>query len=117
MTQLDMEAMRRTIRTYFMIGAALLVFTVITVAVNQVHLAVPAAITVALIIAIMKGSMVASVFMHLSHEKQWIYGALLLTVVFFIVLMSVPIFTLVDTIGTHTPAVGITQAAGHEGGH
>ena len=62
-------------------------------AVNQVHLAVPAAITVALIIASIKGSMVASVFMHLSHEKKWIYGALLLTVVFFIVLMSVPLFT------------------------
>src|SRR5581483_5369757 len=100
MTQLDMEAMRRTIRTYFMIGAALLVFTVITVAVNQVHLAVPAAITVALIIAIMKGSMVASVFMHLSHEKQWIYGSLILTVLFFIVLMSVPLFTILDGIGT-----------------
>ena len=40
----------------------------------------PLAITVALIIAAMKGSMVAAVFMHLSHEKRWIYGALLLTV-------------------------------------
>ena len=29
----------------------------------------------------MKGSMVASVFMHLSHEKKWIYGALILTVI------------------------------------
>ena len=36
---------------------------------------------VALIIATIKGSMVASVFMHLSHEKKWIYGALMLTVV------------------------------------
>ena len=64
-----------------MVGAALFVFTVITVAVNQVHLAVPLAITVALIIATIKGSMVRRVFMHLSHEKKWIYGALLLTVV------------------------------------
>src|SRR5581483_4666771 len=100
MTQLDMEAMRRTIRTYFMIGAALLVFTAITVAVNQVHLAVPAAITVALIIAIMKGSMVASVFMHLKDERKWIYAALVLTVLAFIVLMTVPSFTVMDTIGT-----------------
>ena len=83
-----------------MIGAALFVFTVITVAVNQVHLAVPLAITVALIIATMKGSMVASVFMHLSHERKWIYGALILTVVGFIILMSVPILTINDGIGT-----------------
>ena len=37
-------------------------------------------VTVALIIATMKGSLVASIFMHLSHEKKWIYGALILTV-------------------------------------
>jgi hypothetical protein len=47
----DPEAIRKTVRTYWMIGAALFVFTVITVAVNQIHLAVPLAITVALIIA------------------------------------------------------------------
>jgi caa(3)-type oxidase subunit IV len=94
------------IRKYILIGAALLVFTGITVAANQVHLAVPLAVTVALIIAIAKGSMVAAVFMHLSDEKKWIYGALLLTVAFFIVLMVVPILTISDTIGTpiHPPA-------------
>ena len=54
----------------------------------------PLAITVALIIATIKGSMVARVFMHLSHEKKWIYGSLLLTVVFFIVLLFVPLFTI-----------------------
>ncbi len=40
--------------------------------------------------------------MHLSHEKKWIYGSLMLTVAFFIVLMFVPIFTTMDTIGTPT---------------
>jgi len=100
MTHLDLEKTQKTIKMYLVVGVSLLVFTVITVAVNQVHLAVPAAITVALIIATMKGSMVASVFMHLSHERKWIYGALLLTVLFFIVLMSVPLFTQMDNIGT-----------------
>ena len=95
------------IRKYIFIGAALLVFTGITVAANQLHFAVPLAVTVALIIAIMKGSMVAAVFMHLNDEKKWIYGALLLTVAFFIVLMTIPLFTVMDTIGTpihHPPA-------------
>src|SRR5262245_41678520 len=94
------EHVKKSVRTYFMIGAALFVFTAVTVAVNQVHLAVPRPITVALIIAATKGSMVASVFMHLSHERKWIYGALLLTVAFFIVLMFVPLLTVSDTIGT-----------------
>jgi cytochrome c oxidase subunit 4 len=94
---------KKSIRTYLAIGAALLVFTVITVAANLVTLAVPAAITVALIIASIKASMVAAVFMHLNHEKKWIYGTLILTVAFFAVLMLVPLFTAMDSIGTPTP--------------
>jgi cytochrome c oxidase subunit 4 len=115
----DAEAVRKSVRTYFMIGGALLVFTAITVAANLLHLPVPAAITLALIIASIKASMVAAVFMHLNHEKQWIYGSLILTVVFFIVLMSVPFFTITDTFGTHLtgPAAGHEAAAGEHAGH
>ena len=107
----DEAGVRKSIRTYMMVGAALFVFTVITVAVNQVHLAVPMAITVALLVAGTKGSMVAAVFMHLSHEKKWIYGALLLTLVGFLVLIFVPLATISDGIGTstqvaHKPAAG-----------
>ena len=104
----DAASVKSSIRKYMMVGAALLVFTAITVAANQVHLAVPIAVTVALIIATMKGSMVAAVFMHLSHEKKWIYGALLLTVVLFVVLMCLPVFTTLDnlfwTVGFAVPA-------------
>lgn len=96
----DPAEVKKTVRTYLMIGALLLVFTGITVAANLVHLAVPAAITVALIIASAKGAMVAAVFMHLNHEKMWVYGALALTVVFFFFLMFVPLLTISDTIGT-----------------
>jgi caa(3)-type oxidase subunit IV len=109
----DQESIRKSIKTYMMVGAALFVFTGITVAVNQIHLAVPLAITVALIIATMKGSMVASIFMHLSHEKKWIYGALVLTVIGFAILMLVPSLTLGDTIGT--PIHVEAPAAAHPG--
>ena len=108
----DPAEVKKTVRTYLQVGAALMVFTVITVAANQVHFGVPVAITVALIIAALKGSMVAGVFMHLTHEKQWIYGALLLTVLFFIVLMFVPIATISDGIGTP-----MTSGAGEPAGH
>jgi cytochrome c oxidase subunit 4 len=113
----DQAEIKKSVRTYMMVGAALLVFTVITVAVNQIHLAVPLAITVALIIATMKGSMVAAIFMHLSHEKKWIYGALLLTVVFFIVLMCVPLFTTLDHLGTHEPAFTVSAPPHAGAGH
>ena len=114
----DSEEVRKHVRTYWMIGAALYVFTIITVAVNQVNLAVPLAITVALIVAATKGSMVAAVFMHLNHEKTWIYGSLILTVVFFIVLMFVPMLTVHNTIGRplhHSATMGYAGAS-HEGG-
>jgi caa(3)-type oxidase subunit IV len=109
----DQDAIRKSIRTYWLVGAALFVFTAITVAVNQVHLAVPLAITVALIIATTKGSMVASIFMHLSHERKWIYGALILTVIGFILVMTLPMFTMMDHIGT--PIHVAAPAAEHAG--
>ncbi len=115
----DAAEIKKSVRSYMMVGAVLLVFTGITVAVNQVHLgSVVISVTVALLIAIMKASMVAAVFMHLSHEKRWIYGALLLTAVFFIALMSVPLFTTLNGIGTPIPPPHAASAeAGHQGGH
>lgn len=106
----DVEAVKKSVRTYMLIGAALLVFTGITVAAYLLHLSVPAAITLALIIAGIKASMVAAVFMHLNHEKQWIYGSLLLTVVFFLVLIFIPLFTTMNGFGAHL----MGPAAGHE---
>ena len=111
----DPAAIRTQVRSYMMIGAALFVFTVITVAVNQIHLAVPMAITVALIVATIKGTMVAAVFMHLNHERKWIYGALILTVIGFLILMTVPIFTNMDHIGT--PIHVAPPAAAHGTAH
>src|SRR4029453_11667944 len=105
---------RSHVRTYWMIGAALYVFTVITVAVNQVHLAVPLAVTVALIIAAIKGSMVGAVFMHLNNEKRWIYWSLLLTVFFFVAMIAITLSTTADTIGTPT-VHEVSTGAAHPG--
>jgi len=96
----DPAEVKKSVRAYMTVFVMLMVFTVITVAASRFHFAVPVAITIALVIAAMKGSMVAGVFMHLSHEKQAIYGTLILTVLFFIVLMFVPILTMLDHIGT-----------------
>ena len=102
-------------KSWMKLVCLLLVLTAVTVAANRLHLAVPLAITVALIIAATKGSMVAAVFMHLSHEKKWIYGALLLTVVFFVVLLFVPLLTVSDGIGKPIgrPAAHAAPGEGH----
>ena len=94
----DSTEVKKSIRTYMLVGAALLMFTAITVGANQFHFGVPVAVTVALIIATMKGSMVAGVFMHLSHEKQLIYGTLLLTAAFFFMLLFLPVLAHMDRV-------------------
>jgi cytochrome c oxidase subunit IV len=86
------------VKTYFMVFGALMVLTVVTVAVSYLHLPVHQAIIVALLIATIKGSMVAMFFMHLNHERKIIYWVLMLTVVFFFVLMLVPLSTNLDKI-------------------
>jgi cytochrome c oxidase subunit 4 len=86
------------VRTYIAVFVALLTLTMVTVAVSYLHLGVKAAITVALVIATVKGSLVASYFMHLISEKKVIYATLILTAVFFVALMWLPIFAHSDPI-------------------
>lgn len=87
------------VRAYILVFVSLMALTVVTVAVSYLHLPVKAAIAVALLIATVKGSLVACYFMHLISEKKLILWVMLLTVAFFIVLLLVPTFTAVDTIG------------------
>jgi len=99
----DPAEVQKSVRSYMIVFAMLMVFTVITVAVSRFHFAVPIAIAIALVIAAMKGSMVAAVFMHLSHERRWVYGTLILTVVFFLVLLMLPVLTSLDGLGIGSP--------------
>ncbi|MCU1381931.1 MAG: caa(3)-type oxidase, subunit [Acidobacteria bacterium] len=96
----DPESVRKSVRSYLTVFVLLMIFTVITVAVSRLHFGVPVAIGVALVIASIKGSMVAGVFMHLSYERKWIYGSLILTALGFLILMTVPSLTIRDNIGT-----------------
>jgi cytochrome c oxidase subunit 4 len=81
------------VRVYITVFVALMVLTIITVAIARLHLPVPMAVTVALIVATIKGSLVAGYFMHLVSEKKLIYAILVLTVAFFFALLALPVFT------------------------
>ena len=86
------EQIRAEMRVYLIVFAGLAVLTAVTVgACYGLNLPVHTAIIVALIIASIKGFLVAGFFMHLLSEKKVIYGVLILTVVFFIFLMALPI--------------------------
>jgi len=86
----------RHVRVYITVFVALMVLTIVTVAVSRFHLAVPIAVTVALLVAIVKGSLVACYFMHLISEKKVIYAVLALTAFFFAALLALPVFTVSD---------------------
>src|SRR4030095_1220273 len=86
----------RHVRVYITVFVALMVLTIVTVAVSRFHLPVPIAVTVALLVAIIKGSLVACYFMHLISEKKLIYAVLALTAFFFVALLALPIFTVSD---------------------
>jgi cytochrome c oxidase subunit 4 len=90
---------QKHVKTYILVFVSLMVLTLVTVAVSYLHLPVRQAIAVALVIATVKGSLVACYFMHLISEKKLIIWVLALTVAFFIVLLLVPVFTVADRVG------------------
>ena len=81
------------VKVYIMVFVALMVLTVVTVAISYLHLPVHTAIAVAMLVASIKGTLVACYFMHLISEKKLIHAVMLLTVVFFIALLALPSFT------------------------
>jgi cytochrome c oxidase subunit 4 len=87
------EQIRKEMKTYLVVFISLAALTAITVfAFSQLKTyPVRIAITVALIIAAIKGSLVAGFFMHLLSEKKVIYAILILTLIFFIFLMMLPV--------------------------
>ena len=95
----SVEEVKKSVRTYLVVFAALAALTVLTVAVSYLDLEPAAAVAVALVIASFKASLVAMFFMHLIDERRAIYWILILTVVFFVVLMFLPVGTGSDTTG------------------
>jgi cytochrome c oxidase subunit 4 len=89
------------VRVYILVFVALMVLTIVTVAVSYLHLPVAGAVAVALLVATVKGSLVACYFMHLIAEKKLIYAVLALTVAFFVVLLALPVLTTNNTFGIH----------------
>ena len=91
----------KTVRVYITVFVALMVLTIITVAISYLDLSVPMAVAVAMLVATIKGSLVAGYFMHLLSEKKLIYAVLALTVFFFVALMILPVVTHSDGFWIH----------------
>ena len=91
----------RHVKVYITVFVALMVLTIITVAISRFHLPVAIAVTIALLVATIKGSLVACYFMHLISEKKLIIAVLALTAVFFVALLTLPVVTVHDGYWIH----------------
>lgn len=88
----------RHVRIYVLVFTSLLVLTGVTVGVYYLHLPVPLAIGLALIIATVKASLVAMFFMHLVSERLLVFAVLILTFAFFVGLLLIPTLTAMDQV-------------------
>ena len=93
---MTVEEIKKHVRVYVMVFAALAVLTVLTVAVSYLDMPIIWALIVALIIACVKGGLVAGYFMHLVSEKKVIAWVLIITVVFLICMFILFVSALSD---------------------
>ena len=87
---------KKHLKVYIGVFVALLVGTLITVAVSRFDLGHAGNISLALIIAVLKAFLVAGFFMHLVSEKKPIYTILVFTAFFFVGLMALTIWSMND---------------------
>ena len=74
---------QKHVKGYLIVGAMLLAFTAITVALSYVDFGTRKAnIAVAMLVALLKAGLVAAIFMHLAAEKRLIYRVLVFTAFF-----------------------------------
>jgi cytochrome c oxidase subunit 4 len=71
---------RPNVGLYVKVFGALMVLTLITVAISKVHLPRPQAIGLGLLVASIKAALVGALFMHLWGENKLIHKALYITV-------------------------------------
>ena len=93
MTSHDTADIDKHVRTYMIVFASLMALTLVTVAVSYLDLGVAGGIGVALLIASVKGSLVACFFMHLIDERKFILTVLAFTAFFFLAVMLLPVIT------------------------
>ena len=93
----DHADISKHVRLYIGVFVALAIATVLTVAAAQLHVSTPVHIAVALVIAGIKASLVAMIFMHLKWEQSFsIWVVLAICAVMFLMVVFVPMLSMKD---------------------
>jgi cytochrome c oxidase subunit 4 len=87
--------LQKHVRRYLIVFVALIIGTILTVAASWIPIeSVAITVGIALLIASVKGFLVAGYFMHLISEKKMIYGILIATAFFGAGLMYLTIWSM-----------------------
>ncbi len=101
------QHVEKHVRQYLMVFAALLVLTIVTVLASRIDIGAAGGIILAMIIASVKGTLVAGVFMHLfSDKRKLIYVVLIYTGIFLLVLFLLTALSYGDSLDLGTPESG-----------
>src|SRR5207302_9606290 len=88
---------QKHVRGYLTVGALLLAFTGITVALSYVHFGTQKAnIAVAMLVATLKAGLVAAIFMHLAEEYRLFYRFLVFIGFFVLCFFWLSFFSCID---------------------
>ncbi len=97
----DHADIQKHVRVYMIVFGSLAVLTIATVAVAFLDLPIWPALIVALLIASVKGGLVAGYFMHLVSERKVIYWVLIVTAAFLVFMFLLFISSFHDQEGLH----------------
>ncbi len=106
---------RPDVGMYVKVFGALMVLTLVTVAISKVHLPRPQAIGLGLFVACIKASLVGALFMHLWGENKLIHNALYITVACGAI-MILPMIDLAMVAHRITSPADVASQHPHEGG-
>lgn len=107
---------RPNVALYVKVFGALMVLTLVTVAISKVHLPRPQAVALGLLVACIKASLVGAIFMHLWGENKLVHKALYITVGGALILI-LPLIDCVMISHKITSPVSVADQHPHEGAH
>ena len=107
---------RPDVGLYVKVFAALMVLTMITVAISKFHLPRPQAIALGLFVAVIKASLVGALFMHLWGENKLIHRTLFI-VAGGAAILILPLIDCVMISHRITSPADVASQHPHEGGH
>ena len=113
-TENVIKHVHQQVKNYLIVFGTLLILTVITVLLSRVQVQVALGVVLALIVAGIKGTLVAGIFMHMFSEKISVVNIVLIfSGIFFLVMIGLILFGYFDSFLMERAVVEFNHINGH----